>query len=51
MEVIGSAHGVDDDVREGSRAEALPLNVIAERGEVAINCAKLAAGLVVVGVL
>lgn len=49
MEVVGGAHGVDDDVGEGTRVEALDLDVVAERGEVAVQRAQLAAGPVVVG--
>lgn len=49
MEVVGGAHGVDDDVGEGTRVEALDLDVIAERGEVAVQRTQLAACPVVVG--
>lgn len=43
MEVIGGAHGVDDDVGEGAGIESLHLDVIAKGGEVAIRRTKLAA--------
>lgn len=49
MELVGGAHGVDDDVGEGTRVEALDLDVVAERSEVAVQRAQLAAGPVVVG--
>lgn len=49
--MVGGAHGVDDHIGEGAGVEALQLNVVAERREVAIQCAQLAAAPVVVGVL
>ena len=47
--MVGGAHGMDDDVGEGTRVEALDLDVIAERGEVAVQRAQLATCPVVVG--
>lgn len=51
VEVVGGAHGVDHHVGEGAGIESLHLDVVAERGEVAIQRAQLAAAPVVVGVL
>lgn len=51
VEVVGGAHGVDDDIGKGAGIEALHLDVVAEGGEVAIQCAKLHATPVIVGVL
>jgi hypothetical protein len=42
---------VDDDVRKGAIVKALRLNVIAQGGEVAVECPELTGGTVVVGVL
>ena len=39
MKSVSGAHCVDDDVREGTRIEALQLDVVAEGGEVAIQSA------------
>lgn len=39
MKAVGGAHCVDDDVREGTRSEALQLDVVAEGGKVAIQSA------------
>lgn len=50
MEVVGGAHGLDDDVREGAGDKSLQLDVIAERGKVAIQRTELSAGQVI-GVL
>lgn len=49
--MVGGAHGVDGDVGEGTRVEALHLDVVAEGGEIAVESAELAARTVVVGVL
>lgn len=49
--MVGGAHGVDHHIGESTGIEAFDLDMIAERGEVAIQCAKLAAAPVVVGVL
>lgn len=51
MKAVGGAHCVDDDVREGTRIEALQMDVVAEGGEVAIQSTKLAAAPVVIRVL
>lgn len=37
VESVGGAHGLDNDVGEGAGAEALGLDVVAERGEVAVH--------------
>lgn len=50
MEMVGGAHGLDDNVGEQTSDEALELDVFAERGKVAVKRAQLAAGPVVVGV-
>lgn len=39
MKAVGGAHCVDDDVREGTRSEALQLDVVAKGGKVAIQSA------------
>lgn len=49
--MVGGAHCVDSDVGEGTRVEALHLDVLAERGEIAVERAEVAAAAVVVGVL
>lgn len=51
MKVVGGAHGLDDDVGEGAGDESLQLDVVAERGKVAIQRAELATGPIIVGVL
>lgn len=51
VEAVGGAHSVDDDIGERAGVEALHLNMVAEGGEVAIQCAELHAAPVVVGVL
>lgn len=51
VEVVGGAHGVDHDIGEGTGIEPFDLDVIAERRQVAVQGAKLAAAPVVVGVL
>lgn len=51
MEVVGGAHGVDDDVGEGAGVEAFDLDVVAERRQVTVQRSELAARPVVVGVL
>lgn len=50
VEVVGGAHDVDDDIGETAGVEALHLDVVAEGGDVAIQCPELTAGPVVVGV-
>jgi hypothetical protein len=37
MEAVGGAHGLHDEVGEGPGAEALRLNVVTERGEIAVH--------------
>lgn len=51
MEVVGGAHGVDHDIGKSTGIEPFDLDVIAERRQVAVQSAKLAAAPVVVGVL
>lgn len=51
VEVVGGAHGVNDDVGEGAGVEAFDLDVVAEGGEITIQGSKLAAAPVVVRVL
>lgn len=41
VEAVGGAHGLDDDVGEGAGAEALGLDVVAQRREVAVHRAEL----------
>ena len=51
MEAEGGAEGVDEDVGEGAGVKAFGLDVVAEGSEVAIECAKLRSGALVVGVV
>ena len=37
MEAVGGAHGLHDEVGEGPGAEPLHLDVVTERGEVAVH--------------
>lgn len=51
VEVVGGAHGLNDDVGEGAGVEAFDLDVVAEGREITIQGTELAAAPVVVGVL
>lgn len=49
--MVGGAHGVDNDIGEGTGIEPFDLDMITQRCQVAVQSAKLAAAPVVVGVL
>ena len=48
MEVVGGAHGLDDDIGERTGIETFDLDVITERGEVTIECSEFGACSVIV---
>ena len=51
VKMVSGAHGVNDDVGEGTGVEAFDLDVVTERGEITIQGTKLATAPVIVGVL
>lgn len=46
VEVISGTHGIDDDIREGTRIEAFDLDMLAEGSQVAIGTAQFGGGAV-----